>query len=187
MNQVSDREFIRDCQLGKASSFRMIVDRYKDRVYTTVFRIVGNAHDAEDIAQETFIAAYKSIGSFDLSRKFSPWLMRIATNMSIDYLRRRHPQSVPLDSPEAAELQLIENPLEAAAASELHELAEDVIAQLPPTYRAALALYYTEEFTYSEVAAALEIPVGTVKTYLHRGREILRKHLKYVLYESVGV
>ncbi len=187
MNQVSDKEFIRDCQLGKTSSFRVLVDRYKDRVYTTVFRIVGNVHDAEDVAQEAFVAAYKSIGSFDLSKKFSPWLMKIATNMSIDYLRRRQPQSVPLDSPEAAELQLIENPLEAAEASELHELAEDVIAQLPPKYRAAITLYYTEEFTYGEVAEALEIPVGTVKTYLHRGREILRKQLKGVLHESVGV
>ncbi len=187
MNQVSDSKFIRDCQLGKISSFRILVDRYKDRVYTTVLRIVGNTHDAEDIAQETFISAYKSIRSFDLSKKFSPWLMRIATNMSIDYLRRRQPQSVSLDLPEVSELQLSENPLEAAEASQLNQLAEDAIAQLPPTYRAAIALYYTEEFTYREVAETLDIPVGTVKTYLHRGREILRKQLKGVLYESVGV
>jgi len=187
MNQDLDREFIRDCQLGKASSFRTLVDRYKDRVYTAVYRIVGNAHDAEDIAQETFIAAYRSIRSFDLSKRFSPWLMKIAANMSIDYLRRRQPQSVPLDSPEAAELQLSENPLEAVEASELNQLVADIIDQLPPKYRAAIALYYTEELTYSEIADALEIPMGTVKTYLHRGREILRKHLKNVLCESVGV
>jgi len=187
MNQSSDREFIKDCQLGKTPSFRILVDRYKDRVYTAIFRIVGNAHDAEDIAQEVFIAAFKSIKSFDLSKKFSPWLMKIATNMSIDYLRRRRPQSIPLDSPEVAELQLSENPLEAAEASELHQLTENVINQLPPIYRAVIILYYTEEFTYSEIADTLEIPIGTVKTYLHRARGILRKHLNNILYESVVV
>ena len=187
MHQIPDIEFIKDCQLGKKSSFRELVERHKDRVYTTVSRIVGNVHDAEDIAQETFIAAYKSIGSFDLSKRFAPWLMKIATNLSIDHLRQTKPRSVPLDSLEATEIQLSEDPLESAEASELHHLTEQVIAQLPPKYRAAITLYYTEELTYKEVADALEIPVGTVKTYLHRGREILKKRLRNVLCEPVRV
>lgn len=185
MNHISDIEFITDCQSGKTSSFRVLVDRYKDRIYSIVFRIVENAHDAEDIAQETFIAAYRSIESFDLDRKFAPWLMKIATNLSIDHLRRKKPQNVPLDSLEAVESQSSKNPLEAVEASELHQLTEQAIRQLPIKYRAAVALYYTEELTYDEIADALKVPIGTVKTHLHRGREILKKRLKNILCESV--
>jgi len=185
MNQVSDVEMIRNCQRGDVSGFRTLVDRYKDRVYTTSLRIVGNVQDAEDIAQEAFIAAYKSIGSFDINRKFMPWLLKIATNLSIDHLRRKQPKAVPLDSPEVAEIQWNEYPLEIAETSELCQLTEQLVTQLPAKYRAAVSLYYTEELTYSEVADALDIPVGTVKTYLHRSREMLKKRLRVVLSESV--
>ena len=185
MNQVSDIELIRDCQLGRKSSFRTLVDRYKDRVYTTVFRMVRNVHDAEDIAQEAFIATYKAMGSFDLDRKFAPWLMKIAANLAIDHLRRKQPRSVSLDSLGNAELQQNAGQLESVEASELQRLTERAIAQLPPKYRAAVVLYYTEGFTYGEVADTLDLPVGTVKTYLHRGREILKRRLKGVLSESV--
>jgi RNA polymerase sigma-70 factor (ECF subfamily) len=192
MDQVSDVELIRNCQRGEKSSFKTLVDRYKDRVYNTAFRIVGNAHDAEDVAQETFIAAYRSIGSFDLSRKFAPWLLKIATNLSIDHLRRKRPTTVPLDSLEANAVDVSSSlrygnadPLQAAETSELCQLAEKLISRLPPKYRAAITLYYTEDLTYGEIAGALDIPMGTVKTYLHRGREILKTQLQSVLSESV--
>lgn len=192
MNQASETELISNCQRGEKSSFRTLVDRYKDKVYNTAFRIVGNAHDAEDIAQEAFIAAYTSIGSFDISRKFAPWLLKIATNLSIDYLRRKQSPTVPLDSLEAAvedASSLIEHSnadlLQAAETSELYQLAEQLISCLPPKYRAAMTLYYTEDLTYGEIADALDIPMGTVKTYLHRGREILKTQLQRVLTESV--
>lgn len=181
MSQIQDVDLIRDCQLGKKSSFGELVDRYKNRVYTSVFRMVRNSHDAEDIAQETFIAAYRAIGNFDLSKKFAPWLMKIATNLSIDHLRRKGQQIIPLDSAEEVELQINESPLESAEVSELNDLTEQVIAELPPRYRAAITLYYADRLKYDEVADALDIPIGTVKTYLHRGREIMKKRLSNVL------
>ncbi len=187
MDQVSDVELIKNCQQGEKLSFRTLVDRYKDRVYTTILRIVGNVHDAEDIAQEAFVAAYRAIASFDISRTFLPWLLKIATNLSIDHLRRKQSQTVPLDSLEAIEIQWNEDPLEAAEASELCQLIEQLVTQLPARYSAAVTLYYTQDLTYSEVAGILDIPMGTVKTYLHRGREMLKTRLQAVLSGSVKV
>lgn len=183
MDQIADTELIRNCQRGEMSGFRALVDRYKDRVYTTAFRIVGNMHDAEDIAQEAFITVYKSIGSFDLGKNFGPWVLKITTNQSIDHLRRKQPQNVDLDSLEATVENAVSsstNPLEAIETSELYQLVEKLIIQLPPKYRVVITLYYTEHLTYSEIADALDIPIGTVKTYLHRGREILKAKLQGV-------
>ena len=185
MAQVSDVELIRNCQQGDEASFRILVDRYKDRIYTAVYRILGNVQDAEDIAQEVFVAAYRAISSFDVSRKLLPWILKIATNLSIDHLRRKHPQIISLDSPEAAEVQWNEYPLEDVEASELLQLTEQLVTQLPDKYRAAVSLYYTQDLTYNEVADILDIPVGTVKTYLHRAREILKARLQTVLSDSV--
>ncbi len=190
MDQPSDMELIRDCQRGEKPGFKALVDRYKDRAYSTAFRIVGNTHDAEDVAQEAFIAVYRSIRSFDLNRKFAPWLLKIVTNLSIDHLRRKRPQTVSWDSVEAAAEDADRfmdgiDPQKAVETSELCQLVEQLVIQLPPKYRAAVTLYYTEELTYNEVADAMDIPVGTVKTYLHRGREMLKKRLKGVLYEPL--
>jgi RNA polymerase sigma-70 factor (ECF subfamily) len=184
---MKEKELIRRCQQGESSDFRALVDLYKDRVYNTIFRIVGNAHDAEDIAQEAFISAYRSIGSFDINRKFAPWLLKIAANLSIDHIRKRRIQSVPLDTLEETLDYDIgsasynePDPLGMAEASELSQLVEQGLTKLPPNYRAAMTLYYTEELTYSEVAHVLDIPIGTVKTYLHRGREMLKTRLRAV-------
>ena len=188
MVQISDTELIRECQQGKKSSFSTLVDRYKDRVYTIVLRIVGNVHDAEDIAQEAFISAYTSIGTFDLNRKFAPWLLKIATNLSIDHIRRKQPKTVPLGSLEGTLGGFTSSgsdPLKVAEESELGRLLEQLIAQLPPGYRAAITLYYTEELTYGEIASALDIPIGTVKTYLYRARTELRERLKSILRGSL--
>ncbi len=190
MDQLSDMELIRDCQRGEKPSFKALVDRYKDRAYSTAFRIVGNTHDAEDVAQEAFIAVYRSIRSFDLNRKFAPWLLKIVTNLSIDHLRRKRPQTVSWDSVDVAAEDSDRfmngiDPQKAAETSELCHLVEQLVIQLPPKYRAAVTLYYTEELTYNEVADAMDIPVGTVKTYLHRGKEMLKKRLKGVLQEPL--
>jgi RNA polymerase sigma-70 factor (ECF subfamily) len=192
MVQISDTELIIECQQGKKSSFSALVDRYKDRVYTTVLRIVGNVHDAEEIAQEAFISAYTSIGTFDLNRKFAPWLLKIATNLSIDHIRRKQPKTVPLDSLEDSLGDLASpsrysgsDPLKVAEESELGQLMEQLIAQLPPGYRAAITLYYSEGLTYGEIASALDIPIGTVKTYLYRARTALKERLKSIFRESI--
>jgi RNA polymerase sigma-70 factor (ECF subfamily) len=192
MTQITDAQLIENCQNGEKSSFRLLVDRYKNRAYTVAYRIIGDASEAEDIAQEAFISAYKAIDKFDLDRSFKPWITRIVTNLSIDHLRKKSLKTVPLDSLDFGVEEndsLIDvrypNPLEMAEMSELQDLVENLIIQLPANYRAVVTLYYNEDFTYSEIADTLDMPMGTVKTYLHRAREILKVKLKDVFRESV--
>lgn len=186
MNQISDAKLISKCQRGDKPSFGILVDRYKDKVYNTVLRMVGNSHDAEDISQEAFISSYKAINKFDVNRDFSPWLLKIAINLSIDHLRQKHPQNIPLDFAEFdPDLSYTGDQLDTLELSELHDILEDLILQLPYKYRAVVTLYYIEEHTYLEIADILEIPIGTVKTYLHRGREMLKLQMKSVLTESI--
>lgn len=192
MNQISDAELINKCKRGDKSSFGIIVDRYKDKVYNTVLRMVGNPQDAEDISQEAFISSYRTINKFDVNRDFAPWLLKIAINLSIDYLRQKRPQNVPLDFAEfeshnIPDLSYAEDQLNALELSELHDILEDSILKLPYKYRAVVALYYMEEHTYGEIADILEIPMGTVKTYLYRGREMLKAQMKDVLADSLRV
>ncbi len=194
MSQIPDKELIRKCQQGNKASFGILVGRYKDNVYNTVFRTLGNQHDAEDIAQEAFISAYKAIGKFDPERAFMPWLLKIAVNLSIDYLRRKQMQTVSLDSIEmqsSGNLDPVKNKLHSNSDGveelELQQTVEQLLSVLPPKYRAVIVLYYTEGLKYNEIAQTLDIPVGTVKTYLHRGRYILKEQAKTALRDSVEI
>lgn len=181
MNDTRDKELIINCQEGDASSFRGLVERYKDKVYTTALRIVGNSYDAEDMAQEAFITAFRAINSFDTEKPFAPWIKRITINISIDFLRKQKSQKWFLDSDDIDSqgmLYKIENkdpdPLEKIEASELQEMLGSLIEKLPAKHRVPIYLYYIEDMTYDEISEYLKIPMGTVKTYLHRGKETLK-------------
>jgi len=155
--------------------------------------MLNNAEDAEDISQETFISAYKSLHNFDTQRRFGPWIFRIANNLCIDFLRRRKYQSVSLDEhggyldEEDNFIQIPDKspgPHKLAENAELKEIMERAISELPTKYRIVLVLRYIEDFTYREIADALEISVDTIKTHLHRGREMLKKKLRLNLGEG---
>jgi len=155
--------------------------------------VLNSAEDAEDISQEAFISVYKSLHRFDTRKRFGPWLFRITTNLCIDFLRRRKYQSVSLDEHGAyldEEDNVIQipdkspNPHKLAENVELKEIMERAISELPPKYRIVLMLRYIEEFTYSETADALDTSVDTIKTHIHRGREMLKKKLKLHLREG---
>ncbi|KEF38639.1 RNA polymerase, sigma subunit, SigW [Schinkia azotoformans MEV2011] len=179
---------IKQVKKGDQSAFAEIVELFKDKVYQLCYRMVGNAHDAEDIAQEAFIRAYVNINSYDTNRKFSTWLYRIATNLSIDRLRKRKPDyfldaeiegtegftmysQIPSD-----ELQ----PDEMVETLEFQEWIQQEINELPVMYRSVIVLKYIEELSLKEIGDILDLPIGTVKTRIHRGREALRKRLRNV-------
>ncbi len=179
---------IKQVKKGDQNAFAEIVELFKDKVYQLCYRMVGNAHDAEDIAQEAFIRAYVNINSYDTNRKFSTWLYRIATNLSIDRLRKRKPDyfldaeiegtegltmysQIPSD-----ELQ----PDEMVESLEFQEWIQQEINELPVMYRSVIVLKYIEELSLKEIGDILDLPIGTVKTRIHRGREALRKRLRNV-------
>lgn len=182
------KEKIKQVKRGDQSAFADIVSFYQHKIYQHCYRMLGNRHEAEDIGQETFIRAYINIHSFDDKRKFSTWLYRIATNLTIDRIRKRKPDyyldaeirgtdGLNMYSQLATDSRL---PEEEVQGMELQDYINQEIAGLPPKYRSVINLRYLEEFSLQEISDILDIPLGTVKTRIHRGREALRKKLRHV-------
>ncbi len=173
---------------GDQNAFAEIVEIYKDKVFQLCYRMLGNRHEAEDIAQEAFIRAYTNIQSFNQDLKFSTWLYRIATNLSIDRIRKKKPDyyldaevsgtdGLTMYSNVAADEALPEEELERL---ELHETIQGEILKLPEKYRTVIVLKYIDELPLKEISKILDLPIGTVKTRIHRGREALRNQLRNV-------
>lgn len=172
---------------GDQNAFGEIVELYKDKVFQLCFRMLGNRHEAEDLAQEAFVRAFVNIHSFKINMKFSTWLYRIATNLCIDRLRKKKPD-YHLDAEVAGTEGLnmysqiasdTLKPEEEVASLELQESIQAEITKLPEKYRSVIVLKYIEELSLKEISDILDLPVGTVKTRIHRGREALRKQLRH--------
>lgn len=182
------REKIKAVKKGDQAAYEDLVSFYQNKIYQHCYRMLGNAHEAEDMAQEAFIRAYVNIHSFDDKRKFSTWLYRIATNLTIDRLRKRKPDyfldaevkgTEGLDMYSQLQSEDI-SPVEEVEANELQSYIHQEISELPPKYRSIIMLRYLEEFSLQEISDIMDIPLGTVKTRIHRGREALRKKLRHV-------
>ncbi|MCK1995065.1 RNA polymerase sigma factor SigW [Peribacillus muralis] len=182
------KERINQVVKGDHNAFGEIVEIYKDKVFQICFRILGNRQEAEDLAQEAFVRAFVNIRSFNIDMKFSTWLYRIATNLCIDRLRKKKPDYY-LDAEVAGTdglnmySQLASNmakPELEAESLELQETIQAEIMKLPEKYRSVIVLKYIEELSLKEISEILDLPVGTVKTRIHRGREALRKQLRHL-------
>jgi RNA polymerase sigma-70 factor (ECF subfamily) len=154
-----------------------LVERYGGRVFNIALRITADTDAAKDCAQEAFIRAYRALHQYDPTLPFGPWIFRITTNASLNYVERWHARETPVEElPERPE-EIEEGP--EATAVRREEVAEVVaaMAELPPAYRAALTLRHMQQLSYQEVADSLGIPLGTVKTHLHRARAALKVRL----------
>ncbi len=173
----SDQEVVAKCLSGDPDAYSTLVERYGGRVYNIALRITNDTDAANDCAQEAFIRAYRALHQYDPSLPFGPWLYRITTNASLNYVQRWHAHETPVeefpDSPEPEE----SGPESSALRRE--ELGEvlGAMADLPAHYRAALTLRHMQQLSYQEVADSLGIPLGTVKTHLHRARAALKARL----------
>ncbi len=173
---------------GDQAAFEDVVSFYQNKVFAICFRMIGNKHEAEDLAQEAFIRAYINIQSYDENRKFSTWLYRIATNLAIDRMRKKKPDyylDAEIKGTEGMNLysQIPDNgvlPEDEVTSLETQSYIQKEIMQLPAKYRSIIALRFIDELSLKEISEILEIPVGTVKTRIHRGREALRKKLRHV-------
>ncbi|USK34077.1 RNA polymerase sigma factor SigW [Bacillus sp. F19] len=179
---------IKQVKKGDQNAFAEIVDIYKDKIYQLCYRMLGNSHEAEDIAQEAFIRAYVNINSYDMDKKFSTWLYRIATNLTIDRIRKKKPdyyldaevtgtEGLTMYSQVAADVVLPEDQVETM---ELQQMIQKEILKLPDKYRTVIVLKYIDELSLIEISEILDMPIGTVKTRIHRGREALRKQLRHL-------
>jgi RNA polymerase sigma-70 factor (ECF subfamily) len=175
---------------GREPAFRELVRRYERPVFSLIFRMVRDRETAEDLAQDTFIKVLNNIDRYRPEFKLSSWLFKIANNVTIDHLRKRQLATVSLDgSPHAqtaAEAQATsldvesrgESALEAIESRELGSAIERAIGKLRPEYRSCILLRHVEGRSYEEIAATLDLPLGTVKTYIHRARHELREALE---------
>ncbi|MFJ7310839.1 RNA polymerase sigma factor SigW [Peribacillus frigoritolerans] len=182
------KERINQVLKGDHNAFGEIVEIYKDKVFQICFRMLGNRQEAEDLAQEAFVRAYVNIRSFNITMKFSTWLYRIATNLCIDRLRKKKPdyyldaevagtEGLNMYSQIASDMAKPEVEVESL---ELQETIQVEIMKLPDKYRSVIVLKYIEELSLKEISEILDLPVGTVKTRIHRGREALRKQLRHL-------
>lgn len=189
---LTDQEVVALARDGREAAYRELIRRYERPVFSLVLRMVRDRQLAEDLSQETFIKALNAIGSYRPEYKFSSWIFKIANNAAIDHLRRRELDTLSLDgAPHAATPEEIEatalqvgdkgeSPLEELEARELGSAIERAIAQLRPEYRACILLRHVEGLAYEEIAQSLDLPLGTVKTYIHRARHELRDLLAHL-------
>ncbi|MDX2262830.1 MAG: sigma-70 family RNA polymerase sigma factor [Gemmatimonadales bacterium] len=183
---LSDQEVVRYAVAGREAAYRELIRRYQRPVFSLIYRMVRDRELAEDLAQETFVKVLNAVESYRPEFKFSSWIFKIANNTAIDHLRRRNldtlsldgsPHAATADAVEATTLQIsdgAESALEEVTARELGTQIERAIATLRPEYRACILLRHVEGRPYEEIAEMLDLPLGTVKTYIHRARNELR-------------
>jgi RNA polymerase sigma-70 factor (ECF subfamily) len=163
---------------GEKELFRALVERYERRVFAVALRILGDRHDAEDASQEAFVRAFRALSGFDTRRAFAAWMLTIATNVARRCLQRRR-HTVPFANIEVAARD------EAASAHEREEglaalraAVAEGLGRLTDVKRRALTLLHRERRSYNEIAEIMQVPVGTVKTAIHRARLELRELLR---------
>jgi RNA polymerase sigma-70 factor (ECF subfamily) len=170
---------------GDRKAFGRLVDLHKRSVYGLCLRLLRHPEDARDAAQEAFVRGYAALGTFDPTQPFAPWMLRIARNHCLDLARRAGSRPVEvaleagLDEGGAGE---VADPAATPAdeALELRQQAGDLaraVAALPPNYREVVELFHVEHLSYKEIAQAMDVPLGTVMTWLHRARAQLRTSL----------
>lgn len=183
----SDAELMLRVQRGDRLAFELLVDKYKQPVMNLVFRMVRDATEAEDLAQNVFVQVFKSAGRYRVTAKFSTWLFTIARNLSLNEIRRRsrHPAHS-LDQLQEGEegqgLQVPDQsqvaPHELALRTELAACVRMALADLPENQRTAIALFQEQQMPYEEIARVLGCSLSATKSLIHRGRETLKLRLK---------
>ena len=181
-----DLDLVRRALAGSQDAYRDLLLRYQRPVLSLIRRMVRNSSQAEDLAQEVFLKAFRALGSFDQKRKFSSWLFKIAHNATIDQLRRKKLDTVPLETRDRDEPDLVgvlpdpatEAPSGRVERRDLALAIEGAIASLKPLYREVVILRFQEGLAYEEIAEVTDLPLGTVKTHLFRARKAMVAHLE---------
>ncbi len=180
-----ESELVRQAAVGDAACFERIVDLYATRMLDYARRMVGRSGPAEDLAQEIFVKFHSALDRFEPGRPVAPFLYRIAHNHCTDYLRRRRLPTVSIvrEDPDGGGPTEMEHagpcldPEQMALRAEVAEAVQAALDALPDTYRSALLMYHREGMSYEEIARVLDLPMGTVKARIHRGRERLQQSL----------
>ena len=188
-----DQHIIEDIRAGNSRRYALLVDRYKDRAMTLALRLVGAREDAEELVQDGFIRAYRSLDQFRGDAKFSTWFYRILYNVCQTNIHRRREKPELLDVQDEKSLDkiLVDHDEisvhERLEEEETQRILASEMEQLPDKFKIPVTLFYVQEMSYEEISAVMNAPLGTVKTNLFRGRNLLRKRVLARLKEEVKV
>jgi RNA polymerase sigma-70 factor (ECF subfamily) len=181
LDTVTEARLVAEALAGSQSAFEQIVRRYQRPILSLVARMTGDRALAEELAQDTFVKAFRNLAAFDTSRRLSSWLFRIAHNTAIDALRRPPQPASPahaskLEAAESADTAAAPalDPVERAALAQALDMA---LGRLRPHYRAAIALRYEEGLSFEEVGHVLGVPEATARSHVHRARKELAQML----------
>jgi len=189
--QTADQVLVERVQKGDKSAFDVLVRKYQHKIVKLISRYVHDGAEAQDVAQETFIKAYRALPRFRGDSAFYTWLYRIAINTAKNHLvsegRRPVDQQVDLQDPEQYDMQArlreVDTPEGLTLTDEIRRTVEDAIEQLPDELRTAIVLRELEGLSYEEIAQAMDCPVGTVRSRIFRAREAIGNRLKPLLGE----
>lgn len=191
MNQIPDHTLIERCLAGQRDAFGLLVERYQNRLFHALMHVLGSAEDAQDAAQDAFVLAYEKLASFRGQSQFYSWLFRIAFNRAVTEKRKTKRMSTSLDRQresngmEPSDVNPASEPSYAMDVADRQRRVQQALAELSPEFRTALILKELDGMSYEEIADALEIPVGTVRSRIHRARLELRDKLNALLQSDV--
>jgi len=185
----ADQELVNRTLGGDGTAFAALVQRYQDRLYNAVFRLVGSPEDARDLLQDAFIKAYENLGGFRGGSSLYTWLFRIAVNTALSHRRKRKWAHASLASAAEGEQggeaawadPSAPDPADPVMAAETEALVQHALGDLDEEHRAVIVLRDIQHCDYREMAEILDVPTGTVKSRLHRARLMLREKLRPLL------
>lgn len=185
-SKEEDFEAIKRVLDGDNTAYEFLQKKYKNLIYSLVKKMIKNDSDVEDLVQETFIKAYKALDKFKFNYSFSAWIYRIASNNTIDFLRKRRFDTFSIDKPigNAEDENYFEiednsySPDLGLMNEQKSDIIRDAIDTLPENYREIIILRHEEELDYKAIAEQLDLPLGTVKAHLFRARKLLYEELK---------
>ena len=185
-SRKEDSRLIHEALKGNQFAYKHLMKKYHDAIYNLIFRIIHDKEQVLDLTQEVFLKAFSSLKNFNDEYAFSTWLYKIATNSSIDYIRKRKLETFSIDKPIAMDdsdyhFELPDTtyqPDKTIIQKQRANLIEEAVQKLPEKYRRVIIMRHTEERDYAEIAKILKLPIGTVKAHIFRARELLNKYLR---------
>jgi len=185
--EQDDATLVSACQVGDQDAFALLVQRHQRFVFNLVFRMLGQYEEADEVTQETFLAAWQGLPGFRGNARFSTWLYRIAYNCALKQLeQRKRDQALQLAIQVEQADQRINNDERVGAEIEARDrqtIVREHLSNLPAKYRIVLVLRHLQEMTYEEMAEILTMPIGTIKTHLFRARSLLKERLEALEHE----